>query len=243
VPISTPAQPVAVVGTNTSATTVTTASFTPTGSSLLLAVTHNRWSDGSGPTNITSVASTFTTGGWTAAVGNIATDNVDEYGTRDVRTTIWWAIADASPGAGTITATWGDAFSQNKELRIIEIDSGFDSTTPIAQFKAGGTASTVSSLTDDFATAPATTSMLISGASASGTATTTTADTGWTLTSSSSSFSMSKSASYRTGTTSTQFGASFGASQADGVAIVAIEIQEPAAGGGASKLIGGSLIK
>lgn len=226
-PISTPSAPTALVEGTANATTIVSGSFTPTGDSLLIAIANYRDDSAGGGCTFDGFSDSQSWGTWTTVINNT------EYGTHFASVMIGWCIVESSPAAGTVTATFSTATLPDRgRLMLLEIDSGFDTTTPILQSKTTGSASTLSSLTDDFSSAPASGSMLVSAClGVDSFPRTVTPDTGWTEVEESVSNQLNSNTQYRTGTTSTQYGASWADTNARGIAIAAIEIQEPASGG------------
>ena len=228
-PISTPTQLNIFGAVNTSTTTITSSSMSPTANALLLVSIAHRWSDGLGPAYISSVSSTFgIVGSWQIISGNSSVDDAEEFGTADARSVWAWAIASSSPGSGTITVNLTNAHGQGKGFRTIQIESGFDTTSPVRQTKVVGSGSTLDTLSGDFDSAPLSSSMLLMGAVASAAAgSPPTAASGWTLVGDSAfAQTLRHSTQYRTGTTSTTFGVSWAATAANGIALNAVEIIE-----------------
>lgn len=222
--ISTPTAPTAAVNNNNSHASLASGSFTPTGSALVIACSA---ASGANQT-FTNFTSTFATGGWTTAVNSAVG------GTGEHRVTLGWAIATATPGAGTVQTNWGANVSAGV-LFVVEIDTGFDTSTPIAQTDSA-TAASGTSLADNFAAAPDTTSMLVAcgiGGDDNFGAQEADAHTGWILLEQFVFSGQRKpNTQYDTGTTLTAYGVSFGAVDAStGIAIAAVEVQDPAAGG------------
>lgn len=230
--ISTPTTPTAVSNVNNPNTVITSGSYTPTANSLVVACATAQDADA---ISFTAFSSTYATGGWTTDVYTAAA------GSEQVRIVIGHAIATGSPGAGTVSATWGSNVD-DINMFLAEIDSGFDSGDPIAQFDSA-TAASGTGLTDNFASAPASASMLVScgdGADDNFGANAAVPDTSWAeLEEFDSSGTRKPNIQYRTGTTATQYGIAFSGSHnaEQGIAIAALEIQEPAAGGSIIQLI------
>lgn len=205
-------------------TTITSGSSTPTGDSLVVAVVYFR--SVSTPT-FSGFSSTFSTGGWTTAVSSAL------WGSNEVRVAIGWAVADSSPGSGTVTATTSSNF-QAARIGVYEISSGYG--TPMAQVASGGTSATHTAGTDfteDFASAPASSSLLISGIAHSPNNTDTDPLTGWTaLGTQFGGGNLIAMTAYDTGSTATSFGGTpLFSDQTAGVAVAAIEIPEAGGGG------------
>lgn len=240
-PISTPTQLNIFGIINTSTTTLTSSSMTPTANALLLVSVAHRWSDGAGPAYVSSISSTFgTVGGWTIVAGNSSVNNAEEFGSADARSVWAWAIANSSPGSGTVTVTLTNAHAQGKGFRTIQIESGFDTTTPILQTKVVGSGSTVDTLSGDFDSTPLSSSMLLMGSVASAaTAGVQSAASGWTAFGDSAYLhTLRHGTQYRTSTTSTTFGVSWTATAANGIALNALEIAAESSSGGHAKLSG-----
>lgn len=225
-PISTPAAPTPLVEGVANATTIVSGSFTPTANCLLIAVANYRDDSAGGGCTFDGFSDSQSWGTWNTSISNT------EYGSHFASVMIGYCVVGASPAAGTVTVTFsGSPLPDRGRLMLLEIDSGFDSTTPVLQSKTTGSASTLSSLTDDFSSAPATGSMLVSACvGIDSFPRTLTADTGWTEVEESVSNQINSNTQYRTGTTSTQYGASWADTNARGIAIAAIEIQEPSGG-------------
>lgn len=224
--LATPSAPTAATSGGPNATTVTSGSFTPTGSSLLVALAYYR-----DPTGGITFDGFSDSGSW--CTWSTSVNNDTEYGTDNVSTMIGYCLVSSSPSAGTVAIDFsGSEIPDRARLFLIEIDSGFDLTTPIRQVKTTGTASTVSSLTDDFSSAPLSGSVLLSIVGGSGSfERSVTEDTGWTEIEEQTSSLMHTDTQYRTGTTSTQYGGSWSGTNAAGTSIAAVEVQEPVSSG------------
>jgi hypothetical protein len=131
---------VASGGRTTSGTPTASGSFTPTASSLLLAVYAHR----SGASNALTIADTLGTLTWTQYTRNV------DAGGHHIRVSIFWAIAPASPSAGTVTVT-SDGNVARTLLRVWQ-DTSIDTGSPIRQNKSG--ISSASTLSYTFDSAP-----------------------------------------------------------------------------------------
>lgn len=224
--ISTPSAPVAL--TVGGGTTVTSGSHTPTGDSLQLAFVCVRDFEEDA---FTGFSSTYSTGGWTTL------GTPDYYGApasdHTVMVAAGWAIADSSPGAGTVTATFGGS-ANAAVLFLVEIDSGFDAATPIAQHKYDGTETDGTTFTSDLDSAPDSASMLVSAVGAGWVNATSdiSPDTGWTEIEQQLGNKIPCNTQYVAGSNGTQFGATFDVTE-NTLTGVAVEVQEPSGGGSA----------
>lgn len=220
-PIATPTQPTAPTFAGTAGATLDSGSFTPTAGALMIALAPSRTANSRASVTFTSGFGTVS--GWTTAT------TYTEYGSALVATTIGWAIADGSPGAGVVTGTWSGTVN-GRQLYVVEVASGFDTSSPIRQAKNDGAASGTS-LTDDFSSTPLSGSLLLSVGAGNPTLVSTAPDTSWTELDEETNSGMSSNVQYVAGSNGTQYGISFGATdETGGIAIAAIEIQEPAAG-------------
>jgi hypothetical protein len=139
-------------GETTTAATIASVSVSPAANSLLIVCAGGTHSAGSTlPVAITDALS----GGsltWTDVEHTIGAAN-------SANTVIAWAICGPTPGSGVITATWTVSHAR-RSIFVIEVASGFNTTTPIRQSKVnaqtGGT-----TLTITFDSTPLTDSLII----------------------------------------------------------------------------------
>lgn len=149
---------------------------------------------------------------------------VIDYGTDLVGVQVATCVTTGSPGSGT--PSWSFSTSSNRaKLWIFEITSDFNAVYPIRQWNFSGTASGVTGLTDDLPLAPLSTSRLVSFGFGRAATTTVAPDTDWTEVAENTDNSHAGNVQTRTGTTATQYGISFGATESNGVAIGCIEIR------------------
>lgn len=217
---STPTTPTAAVNSGVNPTSLASGAFTPPANALLLAcVTMRRTSTGA------TVSGLSGHGTWNPVSGLAV-----EYGGAFIQSLWFWCVAGGSPSSEAVTASFGVSPSR-ANLQLMQIASDFDSVTPVRQSKNIGTASTVSSLSGDFDSAPLSASMLVSGAAGGdGTPRTPSAASGWTQLASFVPNTLHVNVQYRTGTTATDFGGVWSGTCSEGIAISALEIQAPAAG-------------
>ena len=140
---------------------------------------------------------------------------------------IAWAITDASPGSGTVTANW-DGNVNNIRITVTEIAHGFNHAAPIAQHDFTVDTSPGISTTGDLASVPDDDSMLLScyigyedgGLPAE-------PDSGWTEMHETSTNGIAFNTQYVAGSNGTQYGGSNTTTAPDDVSIVgAIEVQQ-----------------
>lgn len=222
-PVATPTE-LGTGSSNSTASSIATSSLSPSANALVVAVAFSR-----GATAFSAFSSAFSTGGWTTLGGDTS------YGSNDVKCLIGWAITTGSPGTGAVTATWG-AGVNSPRVGVYEVATGYDATTPIAQFKNAGTATTVttdSDFTGTFDSAPASTSVLICGICSSPNNIDHDALTGWTeFATAMLGGSLPSIVSYDSGSTSTTFGGTIlYVDQTAGVVSSAVEIQESSSSG------------
>lgn len=125
---------------------LTTGSVSPSASALVIAFVV---ADGNVARTLDDVSSGFTMS--TAWSESIDVENTG--GTGNPLGGVWWGITAASPGSGTVTAT----LSGNKSdgvLYVIEVASGFNSSSPIAQTVTDTAETTSTSPTVSFSTTP-----------------------------------------------------------------------------------------
>ena len=225
-PLSTTTE-LAALSASASGATHVTGSASPTAGALVLVPFGSGW--GFGPTSISSVTSAFAIeGSWTVVVES------DPFGSREIISGWAWAIASGSPGSGTVTITWANSFSQVKAGGVFEIATGFDSSTPIrsgaTDFAGTASLAATTDLSGTLATAPLSTSRVLSYIFGRESNTTYTPGSGYTLVGSAvAGNNHSSGVAERGSSTSTAFAAQFGAIMSAGAAISAIEIQEAAA--------------
>jgi hypothetical protein len=127
------------LGQTTTSATITSASVSPAANSLLIVCAGGTHSAGS----TLSVAITDALSG-----GSLTWNDVEHTigASNSANTVIAWAICGATPGSGAITATWSVSHAR-RSLFVIQVATGFDTTTPIRQSKVnaqtGGTTLTI----------------------------------------------------------------------------------------------------
>ena len=225
--------------TSTSASTsVTTASFTPTANALVL-ISIGLGTFTSDPGTISVSSDTFGAGmgAWTS----IGQANVS--GSNPWRVAVFWAIAGASPGSGTVTLGWS-VNSARQSLHVWEVASGYDSTTPIVLASVGTNTFTGASgsgtLDVTLGSTPAATSLACGTIVSSGDGAGITPGTGFTE------LRETDSGGSPSGTLQTEYDATPVDTSVDWSDLalegagVAFEIQEAAASGGGMQLVGGA---
>lgn len=139
-------------GETTTAATIASLSVSPAANSLLIVCAGGTHSAGSTlPVAITDALS----GGsltWTDVEHTIGAAN-------SANVVIAWAICGPTPGSGVITATWNISHAR-RSIFVIEVASGFDTTTPIRQSKVNGQTGS-STLTITFDSTPLADSLII----------------------------------------------------------------------------------
>lgn len=110
----------------TSTTSVATASISPAANSLLIVGVGGGTASGS--LVPVSLADTFSGGSltWTKVQEMAGT------GTGIYASAFFYALTGPTPGSGTVTATW-NVTATRKTITVLEIATGFDSTTPLPQ--------------------------------------------------------------------------------------------------------------
>lgn len=163
-----------------------------------------------------------------------------EAGSSEIQVGAWWTIATSSPSAADVDITFsGNGFSTiGAGGALFEYASGFDTSTPIRQFKsitaasiAGGT-----ELTDTFTSTPLSGSQLLEIGMAAGNSTQFFASgtSGWTKpTPIDEGGSQTSYVAYAAGSNGSTYGGDFGDSTPghdhnNGAVFLAFEIQEPA---------------
>lgn len=120
----------AQVGQTTTAAAITSASVSPSANALLVVAAGC-------PFTATALPVTFSdtlSGGsltWTVYSFNIG-------GGNSANIAFGVAVCGATPGSGTITATWNSASVTRRSLIVCQVASGFNTVTPVAQSKTGG---------------------------------------------------------------------------------------------------------
>jgi hypothetical protein len=229
----TPEQLTAVVITGNN--TGTTASVTPAPNALVLAIvsSHN-----GGGHSIRTAASTFGVRldgqgrGWKPLNNERSfvydVENINStYGADATLTQVFWAVTTASPGSGTLTVTTAPGIQAFK-IRLVQI-TNVDLYSPIRQWHFDGEAASAASITRNLPRAPLANNMLVSVVHGREATTTIDPAAGWTELSEDTSNLAPSNIQYRTGTTETSFGASFGTTLTDGIAVGAIEVRGPIA--------------
>ncbi len=114
-------------GSATNAGSITSASLSPSANALLVVVflgADANNGDWTSPNISDTFGDTLT---WTQRVINTHSGS-----TTDAFAGIWTAQLDATPGSGTVTLSWTGNINR-QELIVLEIASGFDTSTPITQ--------------------------------------------------------------------------------------------------------------
>ncbi len=151
--ISTPTK-MNTLSQTTTAAAITSASISPAANSLLIVVVGGQHSAGTAfPCTITDSLS----GG---ALTWVDYESLADESSSSMNV-IGWAKCGASPGSGAITATFNLSISR-RQLVVIEVASGYNTTTPIAQ-NAINNALSGSTLVVTLGATPATTSLVIAG--------------------------------------------------------------------------------
>jgi hypothetical protein len=136
--------------------TLATGSFTPSANALVIVYIGNTRTVTAAPTSYSISSDTFGAemGAWTEIASLSFNDGVDRF----MGISAWWAIASATPAAGTVTFSWTNSTARNVAAAI-EFASGYHATTPVLNSKSGsGTGSTLSLTLD---ATPASTSAVV----------------------------------------------------------------------------------
>jgi hypothetical protein len=122
--------------TNTSAvTTITSGSISPTANALLVVMASMESGDDPGAYdyNTNGIDDSLTgTGTWTKH------EDIAQDPGNNIRVAIWTAQAGGSPGSGTITVGRQFSTTSRNTIHVVEIATGFDTTTPVPQSKSVG---------------------------------------------------------------------------------------------------------
>lgn len=224
-------------------TVVTDASISPTAGALLIAVLSAQRAGGD--TEYTSISDTLSLSTAWARVSDGSTSARSQYtgGSLNPTIEVWWAIAGGTPGSSTVTGNTGTSCPV-RTIAVFEVASGFD-PAPWAQVDIG-TATTSTSPSGALTSTPATDSLLLSvfHAHGSGAAVNTDPGTGYTELYDLVGNASHKQGQYADGDNGSSFGwAGLDITPAEQV-FIGLEISaEAASGGGAVKLIGGSLVR
>lgn len=142
----------AATNTSTGADSITTASVSPTGDSLLVVAWMNNGPD-SDDVLASSVSDTFTgTGTWTIAT------QIRHYASESVVCGIAYAQAGGSPGSGTVTVNFTNGGAR-KVVHLMEV-TGHNTSSPVAQ-SATNSNDTSSTLTVTLGATPDAASLVI----------------------------------------------------------------------------------
>src|SRR3990167_4071199 len=108
----------------------TSGSVSPSANALLIVITL-RVAAGAAATTPISISDTFSPNlTWTKRA-----ETERSTATRNASAAIWTALSGSSPGSGTVTTT-GAAISNRRVLHIIQVATGYNTSTPIKQAKA-----------------------------------------------------------------------------------------------------------
>lgn len=138
------------------AAAITTSSISPSANALLVVIAGNTISGISPEPTIADALS----GGsltWTRHVSRQGTSG------QVASSVIFTAITGSSPGSGTVTVTWNGSLgtTNRKVVHVVQVASGYNASSPVAQVKSGDT--TATSLSFDFDSTPAATSLVLAG--------------------------------------------------------------------------------
>ena len=216
---ATPTEPTPSVQ-NTGAASLASGSFTPSANSLIIAKVTAR---NASLQAFSGFSSTFAMarGWWTETFDIPAGSETGEH----QRCIIGTCIASASPGAGTITATFAGTQSEI-QLEVAEVASDFDPTAPVRQGHRSHTGfSNSTSLTGNLPATPISSGLLIGAGGGAANAADISPATGYTELGEHDTATMQSNIQHAAGSNGTGYGCSFTVAQQ--IAASAIEIEAP----------------